>query len=283
MSDSELAFPEIRGGIGIAHIRFLLVSEPESQETQHSGPNRQSSQGCRRGGRLLPLPPGSSFLFGPRGTGRTTWLRSVLPDASWSISRSRMSTGDSPRGRSRCANWCGERPGFANLRLPRGRAGSRPPGHGHHPGGAEHQLLLHRQAPRARLRHGGALRDDRPPAGRLAEPGRRTGGDPGAPRRLRDRNLPGRQLRCADGRLVPDLLDRLVAGGARLRPFSNDIMSRRGRRPSRSFRKPTTTTRTGRCTTIGDPSRRSRALGSTRPSRGTQGFAFGDARPSSIT
>ena len=31
--------------------------------------------------RFLPLPQGSFFLFGPRGTGKTTWLRSVLPDA----------------------------------------------------------------------------------------------------------------------------------------------------------------------------------------------------------
>lgn len=31
--------------------------------------------------RFLTLPRGSSFLFGPRGTGKTTWLRAVLPDA----------------------------------------------------------------------------------------------------------------------------------------------------------------------------------------------------------
>ena len=31
--------------------------------------------------RFLTLPAGSFFLFGPRGTGKTTWLRSVLPDA----------------------------------------------------------------------------------------------------------------------------------------------------------------------------------------------------------
>ena len=31
--------------------------------------------------RFLPLPNGSFFLFGPRGTGKTTWLRSVLPHA----------------------------------------------------------------------------------------------------------------------------------------------------------------------------------------------------------
>ncbi|MGB5815355.1 MAG: ATP-binding protein, partial [Thermoanaerobaculia bacterium] len=31
--------------------------------------------------RYLPLPTGSFFLFGPRGTGKTTWLRNQLPDA----------------------------------------------------------------------------------------------------------------------------------------------------------------------------------------------------------
>ncbi|MDE2653176.1 MAG: AAA family ATPase [Gemmatimonadota bacterium] len=31
--------------------------------------------------RFLTLPSGSFFLFGPRGTGKTTWLRSVLPGA----------------------------------------------------------------------------------------------------------------------------------------------------------------------------------------------------------
>lgn len=31
--------------------------------------------------RFLTLPRGSFFLFGPRGTGKTTWLRSVLPEA----------------------------------------------------------------------------------------------------------------------------------------------------------------------------------------------------------
>ena len=29
------------------------------------------------------LPDHSFFLFGPRGTGKTTWLRHVLPDALW--------------------------------------------------------------------------------------------------------------------------------------------------------------------------------------------------------
>lgn len=33
--------------------------------------------------RHLPLPDRSFFLFGPRGTGKTTWLRHVLPDALW--------------------------------------------------------------------------------------------------------------------------------------------------------------------------------------------------------
>ena len=31
--------------------------------------------------RRLPAPDGSSFLFGPRGTGKSTWLAEVLPDA----------------------------------------------------------------------------------------------------------------------------------------------------------------------------------------------------------
>jgi uncharacterized protein len=33
--------------------------------------------------RTLPLPDRSFFLFGPRGTGKTTWLRERLPDAAW--------------------------------------------------------------------------------------------------------------------------------------------------------------------------------------------------------
>jgi uncharacterized protein len=33
--------------------------------------------------RSISLPDHSFFLFGPRGTGKTTWLRSVLPDALW--------------------------------------------------------------------------------------------------------------------------------------------------------------------------------------------------------
>lgn len=33
--------------------------------------------------RLLPLPDHSFFLFGPRGTGKTTWLRARLPEARW--------------------------------------------------------------------------------------------------------------------------------------------------------------------------------------------------------
>jgi len=33
--------------------------------------------------RLFNLPNHSFLLFGPRGTGKTTWLRHVLPDALW--------------------------------------------------------------------------------------------------------------------------------------------------------------------------------------------------------
>jgi predicted AAA+ superfamily ATPase len=33
--------------------------------------------------RLLNPPERSFFLFGPRGTGKSTWLRQVLPDAAW--------------------------------------------------------------------------------------------------------------------------------------------------------------------------------------------------------
>ncbi len=33
--------------------------------------------------RQLPLPERSFFLLGPRGTGKTTWLRQVLPKALW--------------------------------------------------------------------------------------------------------------------------------------------------------------------------------------------------------
>jgi predicted AAA+ superfamily ATPase len=33
--------------------------------------------------RLLALPNHSFFLFGPRGTGKTTWLKQVLPNALW--------------------------------------------------------------------------------------------------------------------------------------------------------------------------------------------------------
>lgn len=32
-------------------------------------------------GRFLPIPRQSFFLFGPRGTGKSTWLRHILPDA----------------------------------------------------------------------------------------------------------------------------------------------------------------------------------------------------------
>ncbi len=33
--------------------------------------------------RALPLPERSFFMFGPRGTGKTTWLRQELPAARW--------------------------------------------------------------------------------------------------------------------------------------------------------------------------------------------------------
>ena len=33
--------------------------------------------------RRYSLPAHSFFLFGPRGTGKTTWLRHALPDARW--------------------------------------------------------------------------------------------------------------------------------------------------------------------------------------------------------
>lgn len=33
--------------------------------------------------RRLPVPTRSFFLFGPRGTGKTTWLRRALPNAHW--------------------------------------------------------------------------------------------------------------------------------------------------------------------------------------------------------
>ncbi len=33
--------------------------------------------------RILSVPSHSFFLFGPRGTGKTTWLRQKLPDAKW--------------------------------------------------------------------------------------------------------------------------------------------------------------------------------------------------------
>ncbi len=33
--------------------------------------------------RSLPAPTRSFFLFGPRGTGKSTWLRQRLPDAAW--------------------------------------------------------------------------------------------------------------------------------------------------------------------------------------------------------
>jgi predicted AAA+ superfamily ATPase len=33
--------------------------------------------------RLLPAPPDTFFLFGPRGTGKSTWLRQHFSDATW--------------------------------------------------------------------------------------------------------------------------------------------------------------------------------------------------------
>tara|TARA_B100000959_G_scaffold286917_1_gene368036 strand:+ start:419 stop:1573 length:1155 start_codon:yes stop_codon:yes gene_type:complete len=33
--------------------------------------------------RALKLPPTSFFLFGPRGAGKTTWLKKLLPEAKW--------------------------------------------------------------------------------------------------------------------------------------------------------------------------------------------------------
>jgi hypothetical protein len=33
--------------------------------------------------RRYDLPDHSFFLFGPRGAGKTTWLKHVLPDALW--------------------------------------------------------------------------------------------------------------------------------------------------------------------------------------------------------
>ena len=31
--------------------------------------------------RFLPIPKQSFFLFGPRGTGKSTWLRYLFPEA----------------------------------------------------------------------------------------------------------------------------------------------------------------------------------------------------------
>jgi hypothetical protein len=33
--------------------------------------------------RRCQLPDRSFFLFGPRGTGKTTWMKVVLPEALW--------------------------------------------------------------------------------------------------------------------------------------------------------------------------------------------------------
>jgi hypothetical protein len=37
--------------------------------------------------RFLTLPERSVFLFGPRGTGKTTWLRRTLPDLCLPVDR----------------------------------------------------------------------------------------------------------------------------------------------------------------------------------------------------
>jgi hypothetical protein len=34
-------------------------------------------------GRFFELPRQGCFLFGPRGTGKSTWLRQALPTALW--------------------------------------------------------------------------------------------------------------------------------------------------------------------------------------------------------
>jgi predicted kinase len=34
-------------------------------------------------GRFFRIPPSSCFLFGPRGTGKSTWLQSEMADAVW--------------------------------------------------------------------------------------------------------------------------------------------------------------------------------------------------------
>jgi len=33
--------------------------------------------------RVFTAPRGSFFLFGPRGVGKSTWLRSAFPNAHW--------------------------------------------------------------------------------------------------------------------------------------------------------------------------------------------------------
>ena len=44
--------------------------------------------------RLLPTPDRSVFLFGPRGTGKTTWIHDRLPDAA---TYDRLDTGEALR------------------------------------------------------------------------------------------------------------------------------------------------------------------------------------------
>ena len=55
--------------------------------------------------RLLPLPERTFFLFGPRGTGKTTWLRAQLPEARWfDLLRTQEHLGSRWQGR---ASWLG--------------------------------------------------------------------------------------------------------------------------------------------------------------------------------
>ena len=109
MLDSDLAFPEIRGGIGMGDVRFPLGIGNRSRRGRNilDRTNRRRKDAPRwlspaldivdglpiddttvilpvimtTYSRFLTLPAGSFFLFGPRGTGKTTWLRSLLPDA----------------------------------------------------------------------------------------------------------------------------------------------------------------------------------------------------------
>ena len=93
-------------------------------------------------------------------------------------------------------------------RLRRRRTRPRPAGHGR--GAARHrgmrphrQLLLRRQEHGLRLRLRPAVRPHRPPAERLDVLRRRPGTDPRTVQGHQHRQLPRRQHRRADGRLVP--------------------------------------------------------------------------------